>query len=251
MAAQLFQIRLISTETTKLNLQIKLNFMTKVIMIEDDKEIAELLKEYLYKFNINLINFENANEGLKVLGEGVNNFDLLILDLTLPDADGLEICKTVSKKYRLPIIISSARGDYSDIVTGLEIGADDYVAKPYNPRELVARIRALIRRKTQANNSDSGFEIDEGKMLIKKAGKALDLTSAEYELFLVLYKNRGNVITRDYILENIKTMSYESIDRTVDVLIGRIRKKIGDDPRNPKYIKSIRGYGYKFYQDED
>ncbi len=156
---------------SKLNLQIKLNFMTKVIMIEDDKEIAELLKEYLYKFNIDLINFENANEGLKVLGEGANNFDLLILDLTLPDADGLEICKTVSKKCRLPIIISSARGDYSDIVAGLEIGADDYVAKPYNPRELVARIRAAIRRKTQANNSVSGFEIDEGKMLIKKTVK--------------------------------------------------------------------------------
>jgi Response regulators consisting of a CheY-like receiver domain and a winged-helix DNA-binding domain len=88
-------------------------------------------------------------------------------------------------------------------------------------------------------------------MLIKKNGKTVDLTSAEYELFLLLYKNKGNVITRDYILENIKTMSYESIDRTVDVLIGRIRKKIGDDPRNPKYIKSIRGYGYKFYSDEN
>ena len=88
-------------------------------------------------------------------------------------------------------------------------------------------------------------------MLIKKNGKVVDLTSAEYELFLLLYKNKGNVITRDYILENIKTMSYESIDRTVDVLIGRIRKKIGDDPRNPKYIKSIRGYGYKFYCDEN
>ncbi len=225
--------------------------MTKVIMIEDDKEIAELLREYLYKFNIDLINFENANEGLKALKEDANSFDLLILDLTLPEADGLEICKLVSQKYRLPIIISSARGDYSDIVTGLEIGADDYVAKPYNPRELVARIRAVIRRKARANNDDYGFEIDESKMLVKKDGKALDLTSAEYELFSILYKNRGNVITRDYILENIKTMNYESIDRTVDVLIGRIRKKIGDDPRNPKYIKSIRGYGYKFYEDEN
>jgi two-component system OmpR family response regulator len=222
--------------------------MPKVIMIEDDKEIAELLKEYLHKFNIDLINFENAKEGLEAIDKGANNFDLLILDLTLPNADGLEICKSVSQKYHLPIIISSARGDYSDIVTGLEIGADDYVAKPYNPRELVARIRSITRRKVKANNHDYGFEIDESKMLVKKDGKALDLTSAEYELFLILYKNKGNVITRDYILENIKTMNYESIDRTVDVLIGRIRKKIGDDPRNPKYIKSIRGYGYKFYE---
>ncbi len=235
-----------------------LNFMTKVIMIEDDKEIAELLKEYLYKFNIELINFETAETGLKALKDSAGGFDLLILDLTLPDADGLEVCKSVSQFYSLPIIISSARGDYSDIVTGLEIGADDYVAKPYNPRELVARIRSVTRRKTRNNytfnsedNNNSGFEVEENKMLIKKNGKAVDLTSAEYELFLLLYKNKGNVITRDYILENIKTMSYESIDRTVDVLIGRIRKKIGDDPRNPKYIKSIRGYGYKFYEDEN
>ncbi len=234
--------------------------MTKVIMIEDDKEIAELLKEYLYKFNIELVNFETAEGGLNALKENADGFDLLILDLTLPDSDGLEVCKSVSQLYGLPIIISSARGDYSDIVTGLEIGADDYVAKPYNPRELVARIRAVIRRKasnksnfTGNNEVDTGggFEIDENKMLIKKNGKTVDLTSAEYELFLLLYKNKGNVITRDYILENIKTMSYESIDRTVDVLIGRIRKKIGDDPRNPKYIKSIRGYGYKFYCDEN
>ena len=232
--------------------------MTKVIMIEDDKEIAELLKEYLYKFNIDLVNFETAESGLNALKENAEGFDLLILDLTLPDSDGLEVCKSVSRLYSLPIIISSARGDYSDIVTGLEIGADDYVAKPYNPRELVARIRAVTRRKAPNNftgnnevNIGGGFEIDENKMLIKKDGKAVELTSAEYELFLLLYKNKGNVITRDYILENIKTMSYESIDRTVDVLIGRIRKKIGDDPRNPKYIKSIRGYGYKFYFDEN
>jgi two-component system OmpR family response regulator len=222
--------------------------MIKAVMIEDDKEIAELLKEYLHRFNIDLTNFENAEEGLKVLNKKDAEFDILILDLTLPDIDGLEICKTVSRSINIPIIISSARGDYSDIVTGLEIGADDYVAKPYNPRELVARIRSLIRRKTGQKSIPKPFEIDETKMIIKKDGETIDLTSAEYELFLTLYKNKGNVITRDFILENIKTMSYESIDRSVDVLIGRIRKKIGDDPKNPKYIKSIRGYGYKFYE---
>ncbi|MHB1545307.1 MAG: response regulator transcription factor [bacterium] len=224
--------------------------MIKAVMIEDDREIAELLKEYLRKFNIDLTNFENAEEGLNgIIKKKDEGFDILILDLTLPDMDGLEICKTVSEACNIPIIISSARGDYSDIVTGLEIGADDYVAKPYNPRELVARIRSLIRRKTGLKSETKLFEIDESKMIIKKDGKPLDFTSAEYELFLTLYKNRGSVITRDFILENIKTMSYESIDRSVDVLIGRIRKKIGDDPKNPIYIKSIRGYGYKFYED--
>ncbi len=223
--------------------------MIKAVMIEDDREIAELLKEYLNRFNIELTNFENASEGLGAISKKNGGFDVLILDLTLPDMDGLEICKTVSRTSGIPIIISSARGDYSDIVAGLEIGADDYVAKPYNPRELVARIRSLIRRKNGGKGKTNLFEIDEGKMAIKKAGETLDLTSAEYELFLILYKNRGSVITRDFILENIKTMSYESIDRSVDVLIGRIRKKIGDDPKNPIYIKSIRGYGYKFYED--
>ena len=223
--------------------------MIKALMIEDDREIAELLKEYLNRFNIDLTNFENAKEGIEAINNKDVGFDVIILDLTLPDMDGLEICKTVSRDCGIPIIISSARGDYSDVVTGLEIGADDYVAKPYNPRELVARIRSLIRRKTGQKGEFKIFEIDEIKMAVKKDGKIVDLTSAEYELFLTLYKNKGNVITRDFILENIKTMSYESIDRSVDVLVGRIRKKIGDDPKNPKYIKSVRGYGYKFYED--
>ncbi|RZD17730.1 MAG: response regulator transcription factor [Candidatus Acididesulfobacter diazotrophicus] len=246
--------------------------MIKIIMIEDDNEIASLLKEYLHKFNIELINFENSKEGLEAISNNSgNNFDVLILDLTLPDIDGLEVCKLVSEISDIPIIISSARSDDADIVTGLEIGADDYVSKPYNPRELVARIRSVIRRKDRlkhaeqmpdgtyipdessniniySNNNIKHFEIDEDKMIIKKEEKTLDLTSAEYELFSILLKNKDRVITRDFILENMKTMNYESIDRSVDVIIGRIRKKISDDPKNPKYIKSIRGYGYKFVE---
>ncbi|MHB8282149.1 MAG: response regulator transcription factor [bacterium] len=257
--------------------------MIKIIMIEDDNEIASLLKEYLHKFNIELINFENSKEGLEAISNNNgNNFDVLILDLTLPDIDGLEVCKLVSEISDIPIIISSARSDDADIVTGLEIGADDYVSKPYNPRELVARIRSVIRRKDRLKNAEQMpdgtyiadvssniniysnnnaaiknnnaknnikyFEIDEDKMIIKKEEKILDLTSAEYELFSILLKNKDRVITRDFILENMKTMNYESIDRSVDVIIGRIRKKISDDPKNPKYIKSIRGYGYKFVE---
>ncbi len=277
------------------------NIMIKIIMIEDDKEIAKLLKEYLYRFNMELINYENSKDGIMAIEDSGSDFDLLILDLTLPDIDGLEVCKSVSEISGIPIIISSARSDDADVVTGLEIGADDYVSKPYNPRELVARIRSLIRRKNKeylewqgdeitntdinsissnknrnnGSNSDNiignsiryydaarknnnindsinahakQFEIDEDRMIIKKAGEVLDLTSAEYELFSILLGNKGKVITRDFILENMKTMSYESIDRSVDVIIGRIRKKISDDPKNPKYIKSIRGYGYKFVE---
>jgi two-component system OmpR family response regulator len=220
--------------------------MIKIIMIEDDEEIASLLKEYLSKFNMEVLNFNDAATGIEALKK--NDFDILILDLTLPDTDGIEVCKTVSAMSGIPIIISSARNDDSDIVSGLELGADDYVAKPYNPRELVARIRSVIRRK---NKKEAGaalkvFDIDETGMTVKKYGVVLELTSAEYELFSMLFKNKGRVISRDFILENSKTMNLESIDRSVDVIIGRLRKKISDDPKNPKYIKSIRGFGYKF-----
>ncbi|MHB8232148.1 MAG: response regulator transcription factor [bacterium] len=219
--------------------------MIKIIMIEDDNEIAVLLKEYLRKFNMELTNFENPKKGLESIK--TNDFDLLILDLTLPDIDGLEVCKIISETSDIPIIISSARNDDVDIVTGLELGADDYIAKPYNPRELVARIRSITRRKCkrQKDADIKDFEIDENSMLIKKNGEILHLTPAEYELLTILLKNKDRVVTRDFILENLKTMSYESVDRSVDVLIGRLRKKISDDPKNPRYIKSVRGYGYK------
>ena len=222
--------------------------MIKIIMIEDDSEIASLLKEYLCRFNMDVVNFDNANDGIEAIKLKKDEFDILILDLGLPDIDGLEVCRIVSEYSDIPIIISSARSDDTDIVSGLELGADDYVAKPYNPRELVARIRSVIRRKNKRKDEKSpkDFEIDEMGMNIKKNGAAIDLTSAEYEMFSMLIKNKGRVITRDFILENSKTMNLESVDRSVDVIIGRLRKKISDDPKNPKYIKSIRGFGYKF-----
>jgi two-component system OmpR family response regulator len=221
-------------------------FTIKIIMIEDDEEIASLLKEYLHKFNMEIVNFKDSKTGMEALKK--YDFDILILDLTLPDMDGLEVCRIVSGAFSIPIIISSARYDDTDIVSGLELGADDYVAKPYNPRELVARIRSVIRRKDK-NPAAAGiknFEIDETAMAVKKDGNVLSLTSAEYELFVTLFNNKGRVVSRDFILENSKTMHLESIDRSVDVIIGRLRKKISDDPKNPKYIKSIRGFGYKF-----
>lgn len=223
--------------------------MIDILMIEDDAEIASLLGEYLGRFNMNLINFNNAEDGLEALGK--QRFDLLILDLGLPDMDGLEVCRKVSGISDIPIIISSARSDDTDKVSGLEIGADDYVAKPYNPRELVARIRSTLRRKEKGaaiccEEATNEFELDETGMNIKRNGNALDLTSAEYELLSMLIKNKGRVITRDYILENSRTMSFESIDRSVDVIIGRLRKKINDNPKNPIHIKSVRGFGYKF-----
>jgi two-component system OmpR family response regulator len=222
--------------------------MINVIMIEDDKELAELLTQYLAKFNISVKNFENPKKALEELKKN-KSYDLMILDLTLPEIDGIDICKMLAKEGDIPIIISSARSDDTDKILALEIGADDYLAKPYNPRELVARIQAVLRRKNKAVEkviNCGEFELDEEGYTIKKNGEPLNLTSAEYELLSMLIKNKGRVLTRDYILDNSIYLNYDSIDRTVDVIIGRIRKKIGDDPKNPKYIISVRGFGYKF-----
>ncbi|ACN99416.1 response regulator [Sulfurihydrogenibium azorense] len=221
--------------------------MIKVIMIEDDKELAELLTQYLAKFNISVKNFEDPVKALQEL-EKNKNYDIMILDLSLPQMDGIEVCKKVAKEEDIPIIISSARSDDTDKIVALEVGADDYLAKPYNPRELVARIQAVLRRKEKKPKTIvcGEFELDEEGFTIKKNGEPLNLTSAEFELLSMLIKNKGRVLTRDYILDNTIHLNYDSIDRTVDVIIGRIRKKIGDDPKNPKYIISVRGLGYKF-----
>lgn len=221
--------------------------MIKVIMIEDDKELAELLTQYLAKFNISVKNFEDPVKALQEL-EKNKNYDIMILDLSLPQMDGIEVCKKVAKEEDIPIIISSARSDDTDKIVALEVGADDYLAKPYNPRELVARIQAVLRRKGKKPKTIvcGEFELDEEGFTIKKNGEPLNLTSAEFELLSMLIKNKGRVLTRDYILDNTIHLNYDSIDRTVDVIIGRIRKKIGDDPKNPKYIISVRGLGYKF-----
>lgn len=227
--------------------------MVRVLMIEDDRELAELLTQYLSKFNITVKNFELPSRALRELEKDPKQFDLVILDLSLPEIDGIEVCKKITKEHGIPIIISSARSDDTDKIIALEIGADDYLAKPYNPRELVARIQAVLRRKDRQQSKIlkcGEFELDEDGYTVKKSGKVLNLTSAEFEILSLLIKNRGRVLSRDYILDNTANIGYDSIDRTVDVIIGRIRKKINDDPKNPRYIVSVRGIGYKFECEE-
>ena len=219
-----------------------------ILMIEDDSEIAELLQKYLKRFDMFLENYEEPYDALDVLEQ--KTFDIVILDLTLPDIDGLELCKIISEKHHLPIIISSARSDVKDKVIGLEMGADDYLSKPYNPRELVARINSVLRRfelkSRRSSDSGSEFDIDESKMEISKNGKTLPLTVAEYEILRLFINNRGRIVSREFILNNTQSLSVDSIDRSIDVIISRIRKKIGDDSRKPSYIKTVKGAGYKF-----
>ena len=220
--------------------------MINVLMIEDDAEFAEILSEYLAKYNIKVTNYEDPYLGLSA---GVKKYDLLILDLTLPGMDGLEVCKEIVAKYDIPIIISSARSDISDKVIGLQIGADDYLPKPYDPKEMYARIQSLIRRykKTTAPekaHASTDFVVDEKRHEILFKGEALSLTPAEYEILSYMIRQNGFSISREQLVYNCKSLKDKG-SKSLDVIIGRLRVKIGDDSKNPHYIHSVRGIGYK------
>ena len=221
--------------------------MINVLMIEDDFEFASILSEYLIKFNIKVTNFEDPYLGLSA---GIKNFDLLILDLTLPGMDGLEVCKEIREKYDIPIIISSARSDVSDRVVGLQIGADDYLPKPYDPKEMHARIMSLIRRykKTTAEKeetiSESAFRIDEKRHEIYFEDRALSLTPAEYEILEYLIKQHSFSVSREQLVYHCKSLK-DKDSKSLDVIIGRLRTKIGDNSKKPEHIFSVRGIGYK------
>ncbi|MCV6608401.1 MAG: response regulator transcription factor [Campylobacterales bacterium] len=219
----------------------------EILIVEDDNEIADLLKDFLEQYNMTLTHYTTPSGALNSLE--IDTYDLAILDLSLPEMDGMELCKEIKSKYEnLPIIISSARGELEDKVAGLEVGADDYLPKPYHPREMVARIQSVVRRykKTSGGSSDTRFKVDEQRMIISLDSEELDLTTAEYELLAMFIGKSGHVLTRDFIANNISTMRWDSGDKSIDVLISRIRKKIGDNPRKPTFIKSIKGVGYKF-----
>ncbi len=222
----------------------------KALLIEDDKQMCEILQEYLKGYLIDVTSFRLPEEGLKELEE--NSYDILILDLTLPQMDGFEICKQVRVKSKIPIIITSARSAVSDKVLGLELGADDYLPKPFDPRELVARVRVQSRRgKTEASAQetppqDSPLRINEKTMEVFLEGEKVDLTPAEYEVLELFMKNPNIVLSRDAIVDNVTSMKWESVAKSVDVIVGRIRSKIGEDSKKPRYIKAVKGFGYKF-----
>lgn len=220
--------------------------MINVLMIEDDPEFAQILSEYLANYNIKVTNYEDPYLGLSA---GVKNYDLLILDLTLPGIDGLDVCKEITQRYDIPIIISSARGDVSDKVVGLQIGADDYLPKPYDPKEMYARIISLIRRskKTAESSEMSGqttFRIDEKRHEILFNNEPLLLTPAEFEILSYLIKQHGFSVSREQLVYNCKSLKDKG-SKSLDVIIGRLRSKINDSSKTPKHIFSVRGIGYK------
>lgn len=236
---------MLSTQIKQIETELKGGGMINILMIEDDLDISSLLARYLSQYGMKVQSVETPKAALNALE--LDHYDLIILDLTLPQMDGLELCKIIRKDYDTPIIISSARGDLTDKIIGLEYGADDYLPKPYEPRELVARVQSILRRyRPTLQPKSSDFELDESKMQIKHKGELLDLTTAEYEILRLFLLNPTTVLSRDYLANNAESISWESSERTIDVIISRIRHKIGDNPKQPRYIKSIRGAGYKF-----
>ncbi len=215
--------------------------MINILMIEDDPEFAELLSEYLSQFDIKITNYEDPYLGLSA---GVKKYDLMILDLTLPGMDGLEVCEEVVRKYDMPVIISSARSDISDKVKSFELGAYDYLPKPYDPKEMYARIMSILNRldKGEAQNANvpkSDFELRGDTIYFKK--EALSLTPAEFEVLTLLVKHQGITQSREQIINTSGTMSIDSQGKSLDVIISKIRTKIGDNKR----IQAVRGVGYK------
>lgn len=215
--------------------------MINILMIEDDPEFAELLSEYLAQYDIKVTNYEDPFLGLSA---GVKKFDLVILDLTLPGMDGLEVCEELVRKYDIPVIISSARSDINDKVQSFELGAYDYLPKPYDPKEMYARIMAILNRVKKDDGKSkqmptSDFEIKGDTIYYK--GEALNLTPAEFEVLSLLVKNQGITQSREQIINSSQTMSIDSQGKSLDVIISKIRSKLGD----PKRIQAVRGVGYK------
>lgn len=222
----------------------------KLLMIEDDTELALILCDFLKRYNIHVTSFEDPFIGLSALN--LDKYDLLILDLSLPGMDGLEICKEVRSKSDIPIIISSARSDLEDKIVGLELGADDYLPKPYEPKELYARIMSVLRR--YKKSAFSHEEVLTCKLILKEESRLiffentpLALTPAEYDVLAHLIKKNNCVVSRTELLNQALTLDEENESRSLDVLISRIRTKLGENSKEPKLIHSIRGVGYRLH----
>ncbi len=225
----------------------------RILLIEDDPRLAELVKDYLTNAGFSVTAAPTGGAGLTLYDR--ETFDALILDLMLPDVDGLDVCRKIRARAQTPILMLTARGDAMDRVVGLEMGADDYLPKPFEPRELLARLRAILRRSKSENRSDvlhfGRLEIDTGAREVRLDGKSKSLTSYQFALLLALARHAGRVMSRDAIMDLIKHEPLEAFDRSIDVHISRIRAAIEDDVKKPRRVITVRGAGYVFAKVQD
>ena len=221
----------------------------KLLIIDDDEKMNGLLQSYLTGFG-----FEVAASIHPVAGiQKVKTYqpDMIILDVMLPDMDGFAVCREIRKEHAIPIIMLTARGDVTDRIVGLELGADDYLPKPFEPRELVARIQTILRRVSNQYSPATSIKLDNLEIIPEKQqatldGEAIDITTMEFQLLSLLAERRGRIVTRDQIMDSLKGVDWSAFDRSVDVAVSRLRQKLKDDPKSPRFIKTIWGTGYMF-----
>jgi two-component system phosphate regulon response regulator OmpR len=221
---------------------------TRVLVIDDDERLNALLTRYMDRFGLSVQSATDPRSGLRILKSDPP--DIVILDVMLPEIDGFAVCRKVRETSRVPIIMLTARGEVMDRILGLELGADDYLAKPFEPRELVARVQAVLRRGIPSDNEErlraGNLDVDGSTRSVRLAGRDLGVTTAEFELLALLVRNRGRVLSRERILDGTRGIDWEAYDRSIDVLISRLRQKLGDDAKHPSFIRTVRGAGYVF-----
>lgn len=225
----------------------------RILLIEDDSRLADMIGEYLGKAGFHVIHAENGTRGLALHER--EPVDVVVLDLMLPDGDGLDVCRQIRARSDSPILMLTARGDPMDRVVGLEMGADDYLPKPFEPRELLARLRAILRRTRPGPKPDvlryGRLEIDRGAREVRLDGTPRPLTGYQFALLLALAEHAGRVMSRDALMDAVKGEQFEAFDRSIDVHVSRIRAAIEDDPRKPRRVITVRGSGYVFARAQD
>jgi DNA-binding response OmpR family regulator len=236
---------------------------TQLLMIEDDTRLADMVVEYLAQSGMQVAHCADGRSGLaRLQSPGASSPpELVILDLMLPDMDGLDVCRSIralqGPMARVPVLMLTAKGDPMDRIIGLELGADDYLPKPFEPRELLARIRAVLRRRDEGAAPTSQvlhfgtLEIDRDARIVSVAGQPCELTSYQFDLLVAMAERAGRVLTRDQIMEAVRGRELEAFDRSIDVHMGRIRAAIEEDAKNPRRILTVRGVGYVFAKQQD
>ena len=226
---------------------------SRILLVEDDARLATMVAEYLGEAGFRTTRAASGAAAMQLAAS--ESFDAMILDLMLPDADGLDICRTLRAKSDLPVLMLTARGDPLDRVVGLEIGADDYLPKPFEPRELLARLRAILRRRGGPGQSQvlhfGRLEIDKGARDVRLDGQRRTLTGHQFALLVALAERAGRVLSREALMDLTKGEAIEDFDRSIDVHISRLRAAIEDDPKHPRRILTLRGAGYVFARDQD